>query len=125
MKPPTHFKTNDVTYISQLITDTYGVPEYREANPSTYNVVTFPFLFAVMFGDYGHGSLLFFAGLVLVLGAEKIRQTPAAPALMGRYLLLMMGFFSMFTGLLYNEFFAIPNDWFGTCYNINDPRTTE
>jgi len=42
---------------------------------------------------------------------------------MGRYLLLMMGFFSMFTGLLYNEFFAIPNDWFGSCYNIQVQRT--
>lgn len=119
LKPPTYFKTNDVTGISQLITDTYGVPEYREANPSTYNVVTFPFLFAVMFGDYGHGSLLFFAGAVLVLGEPWIRNTPAKDVLMGRYLLIMMGFFSMFTGLLYNEFFAIPNDWFGTCFNMS------
>ena len=30
----------------------------------------------------------------------------------------MMGFFSCYNGLLYNEFFAIPNDWFGSCYDI-------
>jgi len=37
--------------------------------------------------------------------------------LKARYLLLGMGFFAMYNGLLYNEFFAIPNDWFGSCYN--------
>jgi len=30
----------------------------------------------------------------------------------------MMGFFSCYNGLLYNEFFAIPNDWFGSCYDL-------
>jgi len=29
----------------------------------------------------------------------------------------MMGFFSVYMGLIYNEFFAIPYDWFGTCYD--------
>ena len=35
---------------------------------------------------------------------------------MTRYFWLMMGFFAIYQGLLYDEFFAIPNDWFGTCY---------
>lgn len=30
----------------------------------------------------------------------------------------MMGFFAIFQGLIYNEFFAVTNDWFGTCYNV-------
>lgn len=42
-----------------------------------------------------------------------------APLLVTRYFWLMMGFFSIYMGLIYNEFFAIPNDWFGTCYDIN------
>jgi len=34
-----------------------------------------------------------------------------------RYILLMMGFFSMFTGLIYNEFFAIPMEFLSqSCY---------
>ena len=34
-----------------------------------------------------------------------------------RYLFLMMGFFSIFTGFLYNEFFAIPMQLMGdSCY---------
>jgi V-type H+-transporting ATPase subunit a len=41
--PPTYFKTNDVTFVYQEITNTYGVPKYSEINPSVFGIVTFPF----------------------------------------------------------------------------------
>lgn len=66
-KPPTSFKTNEFTAVYQLITNTYGTPRYMEINPSLFNVVTFPFLFGVMYGDMAHGGLLFLFGLILVL----------------------------------------------------------
>jgi len=51
---------------------------YGEANPSTFSVVTFPFLFAVMFGDYGHGSLILFVGASMVLFHDYIvKNIPA------------------------------------------------
>lgn len=65
--PPTHFTTTLVQQQFQNIIDAYGVARYREANPAVFTMVTFPFLFAVMFGDLGHGivMLLFAAYLVV------------------------------------------------------------
>ena len=89
---------------------------YKEVNPAIFAQVTFPFLFGVMFGDLGHGSLLFMFALVLVFFKEKIQKTPLAPFLLIRYFLLLMGFFSMYNGLIYNEVFSIPVEFFDSCY---------
>jgi V-type H+-transporting ATPase subunit a len=69
-----------------------------------------------MFGDYGHGSLLLFVGFVLIMLNDKLKGGPASGVLPLRYVIFMMGFFACYNGLLYNEFFAIPNDWFGSCF---------
>lgn len=103
----------------------YGVPSYMEANPAPFAIITFPFFFGMMFGDYGHGSLMFLIGLLLTMGADKLKNTSLAPILQGRYFLLCLGACSMFNGLLYNEFFAIPNDWFGTCFNLTVRNGTD
>jgi len=36
--------------------------------------VTFPFLFGVMFGDIGHGFVLFLIGAVLCLTEDLIKE---------------------------------------------------
>jgi V-type H+-transporting ATPase subunit a len=125
IQPPTYFKNNDVTSAPQLITNTYGVPSYQEANPACFSVVTFPFLFAVMFGDYGHGSLILFAGLNLVLFKSYLEKYLPADVLKLRYMFLMMGFFSCYNGFLYNEWFAIPFPWFNSCYETGSLPTAD
>ena len=119
MTPPTHFATNEFTEIAQEIVDTYGVPRYKEANPALFTTVTFPFLFGVMFGDIGHGLLLFLAASVLVMKPHWFKTNAALQQLVKlRYMIFMMGFFAIFCGFIYNDFLSIPLNLFGSCYNL-------
>ena len=71
-QPPTYFQTNKYTICFQEIVDSYGIARYREANPAVFTIVTFPFLFAVMFGDLGHGLLMLMFAAYLVLAESKL-----------------------------------------------------
>lgn len=115
-----------------------------------YTIITFPFLFAVMFGDVGHGLLMFLFALAMVLAENQPAVKSAQNEVRGggglgvggeagcrhgqgwlspyphpqiwrtffggRYLLLLMGLFSVYTGFIYNECFSrataiFPSGW--------------
>lgn len=46
--------------------ETYAVASYGEVNPAVFTIVTFPFLFGLMFGDVGHGLMLLLATLAII-----------------------------------------------------------
>ncbi|KAH9607909.1 hypothetical protein KSS87_008480 [Heliosperma pusillum] len=123
--PPTYFKTNRFTNAFQEIVDAYGIASYQEANPAVYTVVTFPFLFAVMFGDWGHGICLLFLALFLIARESKYSSQKLGSFMEmlfgGRYVVLLMSLFSIYCGLLYNEFFSVPFHIFGpSAYKCSD-----
>lgn len=53
---------------------------YKEVNPAVFAMVTFPFLFGVMFGDVGHGGLLLIAGILMCMFNDHIQKTSLASA---------------------------------------------
>ncbi|KAK5956409.1 H(+)-transporting V0 sector ATPase subunit a [Knufia fluminis] len=108
--PPTYNKTNKFTEGFQTIINAYGTAKYQEVNPGLYTIVTFPFLFAVMFGDFGHGVLMFMAAFAMIYWEKPLSRSKQdelfSMAFYGRYIMLMMGTYSMFTGLIYNDVFS-------------------
>jgi len=118
--PPTYFRTNKFTHAYQEIVNAYGMAHYGEVNPAVITLVTFPFLFGVMFADIGHGFFLLVFSLLLILkeralGAQKLNEIVQMP-FDGRYVLVVMSLYAIFTGFIYNEFFSIPVNIFGSAW---------
>ena len=110
--PPTYFHHNNFTKPFQMVVDTYGVPRYKEINPGLFTMVTFPFLFGIMFGDIGHGLMLASAALFIILTLDNTTSMLHTV----KYLLLLLGLFSIYCGIVYNEFFSVPFIAFDSCY---------
>lgn len=87
-----------------------------------FTVVTFPFLFGIMFGDIGHGFVLFLVGSFMCLFSEKFKAMgPTMEAILSmRYILVLMGIFATFAGLIYNDLMAIPLWLWDSCYDLKD-----
>lgn len=107
--PPTYLKTNKFTEGFQTIVNAYGTATYQEVNPAIPVIVTFPFLFAVMFGDLGHAVIMLSAALAMIRWEKSLKKVTFelfAMIFYGRYIALVMAVFSLFTGLIYNDAFS-------------------
>lgn len=120
--PPTYNKTNKLTSGFQNIINSYGIASYGEINPSPFCIITFPFIFALMFGDMGHGIIMFLFALWMVIQEERLKFYQGEVFQLffaGRYIILLMGLFSIYTGLIYNDMFSKSVNFFGTSFGRN------
>ena len=84
----------------EMIVSGYGLPKYRELEPTLFVAISYVLMFGMMFGDAGHGAVLVLLGLGMILAAKapKIKDIGV--------LLTLAGLSSVVFGLLYGECFG-------------------
>jgi len=95
--PPTKLKNNFILRPFEAMVNMYGVPSYKEADPTGFFGISYMLLFGAMFGDLGQGLVLLLAGIYL---KYKKYRTNLGPVL------VRLGISSSVFGLIYGSFFG-------------------
>ena len=114
--PPTALRNPGFIKPFEMITKLYGLPNYDEADPTPIMAVTFPLIFGLMFGDLGHGLILFLGGLLL----SKIIKSPEEWRSFSK-ILATCGFGAVIAGFLFGEAFGrqiFPPIWMDPFENV-------
>lgn len=94
--PPTKLHNNGFFRPFELFIEMYGLPNYKDLDPTPFVCITFCLLFGIMFGDLGQGALLLVGGFAL----EKLKKNRLA-GIVGR-----AGIVSMIFGFLFGSVFG-------------------
>jgi len=116
LKIPTCFQNPFLLKPFEKLVSEYGIPSYKEVDPTFFFALSFLFMFGVMFGDVGHGLALFLMGL---FGFKKcIRENMKDMGL----IIMECGIMSTIFGFLYGSVFGfehlISPLWFNPMENI-------
>ena len=94
----------------------YDIPDYHEVEPTLFFALGFLVMFGVMFGDVGHGLVLFLLGLFI---CKKIKK---AAIVQTGLIAMECGVMSIIFGFLYGSVFGfehlLPALWFHPLENI-------
>lgn len=95
-KPPTKLKNPKIFKPFEMYVKMYGLPDYKEMDPTIFVALTYAFIFGAMFGDVGQGLLLVIGGFLLY----KLKKMDLA-AIIGT-----AGIFSTFFGFMFGSIFG-------------------
>ncbi len=96
MKPPTKLKNLGIIKPFELFVKMYGLPAYKELDPTLFVAITYSFLFGAMFGDVGQGLCLVIGGFLLY----KFKKMNIAG------IISLAGIFSTVFGFAYGSIFG-------------------
>lgn len=97
--PPTKINNAAIFRPFEMFTKMYGVPNYRELDPTWIVALTYSLLFGVMFGDVGQGGLLALGGYFLY----KKKKADLGG------IIALAGVFATFFGFMYGSVFGFEN----------------
>jgi V/A-type H+-transporting ATPase subunit I len=103
VEPPTKITHGRFVKPFEEITKLYGLPNYSEVDPTPLLAITFPIIFGLMFGDFGHGLVLLLGGLIvgsLIKGNQSMKNVC--------WIIAACGIGAITAGLLFGEFFGQP-----------------
>ncbi|MEM3384017.1 MAG: V-type ATPase 116kDa subunit family protein [Nitrososphaeria archaeon] len=106
---PTLLERTRMPQVFRRLVLAFGTPKANELEPSAFMVVTYPIIFALMFGDFGHGLLLTIFGVYLLLLQKRNIKFGETLSLIvsGAKLYIILGITSSIVGLfMYREAFG-------------------
>jgi V/A-type H+-transporting ATPase subunit I len=113
---PTMLSNNRIVRAFQDVVALYSIPSYGEVDPSPFVAITFILFFGFMFGDVGHGILLWLAAAYL--GKRGILNRSLA------YVMKCASCSSVVFGMLYGSFMGIEYEhyalWISPMHNIKE-----
>lgn len=98
---PVQFSRNALVRPFQALVANFGIPNYRELDPSVFVGITFVIMFGYMFGDVGQGAVLLAAGALM-----KCRRSLGEQVRDYGLLLVFCGISAIFFGFLYGSVFG-------------------
>ncbi len=98
-QPPTKLKNPRIFRPFEMFVRMYGLPDYRELDPTAFLAITYTFIFGAMFGDVGQGLCLAVGGFLLY----HFKKMDLA-AIIGT-----AGIFSTIFGFLFGSVFGFEN----------------
>ena len=105
-EPPVDMENKRLFRPFQMVTNLYGLPRYREIDPTPYIAPFFAFFFGVCLTDAGYGIVL---ALIAYLTAKKFIRDEGGGKQLFRVLILA-GIATIIVGALTGGWFGIPID---------------